>query len=62
MSPKKRISFFIEPEQAERLKTLKSRDGVAEAEAIRRALDAYLDQKGVAVASDQKRTTRPRRK
>lgn len=47
MSVKKRYSFFITDELDEALKALKERDGMPEAEAIRRALAMFLKEKGV---------------
>jgi hypothetical protein len=43
----RRLSFFIPRNLDAGLKALKDRDGVAEAESIRRALMAYLRDKGV---------------
>ena len=53
MSPRKRYSFWIDDRQAEGLKQIKERDGVLESEQIRRAIDAWLKQKGV--KADRKR-------
>ncbi len=47
MDRKKRYSFYITEELDAALKALKERDGIAEAEAIRRALAAYLVDRGV---------------
>jgi hypothetical protein len=64
MSPKRRISFFIDQTLAEGLKALKQRDGAAEGESIRRAILAYLEKQGVPtgdVKAERKRAvTRPR--
>jgi len=49
MTPRRRTSFFVDDELAEGLKALKSRDGVPEAEAIRRAIAEYLERRGVKV-------------
>jgi len=46
MLPRKLYNFYIEPELAAGLKTIKARDGVPEAESIRRALAEYLTKKG----------------
>jgi hypothetical protein len=43
----RRLSFFIPESLDAALKGLKERDGVAEAESIRRALTGYLKEKGV---------------
>lgn len=47
MAAKKRCAFFITEELDRALKQLKERDGIAASEAIRRALIAYLTEKGV---------------
>ena len=49
VSPRRRklYSFWIDPEQAAGLKTVKERDGVPESEQIRRAIDAWLKEKDV---------------
>jgi hypothetical protein len=65
MSRKIKYTFFITPDLNNALKTLKQRDGIAEAEAIRRALAAYLGEKGVLQQSTIKaapRRARTRRK
>ena len=45
--PKKKYSFYINDEQATGLKATKERDGVLESEQIRRAIDRWLEDKGV---------------
>ena len=55
MTPRKKYSFWIDDEQAEGLKEVKERDGVLESEQIRRAINEWLDKKGV-----RKKTERPR--
>jgi hypothetical protein len=47
MSPKKKYTFYISEELDQALKALKARDGISEAEAIRRALTGFLAEKGV---------------
>jgi hypothetical protein len=47
MTPRKKYSFYIEDEQAEALKAIKERDGVLESEQIRRALNDWIEKKGV---------------
>jgi hypothetical protein len=54
MSPKKAYTFLIEPELERGLKALKVRDGIAEAEAIRRAILQFLREKGIAIEGDEK--------
>lgn len=60
LTPRKRYSFWIDDEQAEGLKAVKERDGVLESEQIRRAINAWLEEKGVK-KTDRKRV-RPRRR
>jgi hypothetical protein len=60
MTPRKRYSFWIDPEQAEGLKAVKERDGVLESEQIRRAINAWLEEKGVKKADRKRAGTRKR--
>jgi hypothetical protein len=55
VSPKRKYSFWITEDQYDGLKVVKERDGVLESEQIRRAIDAWLETKGIA-----KKTARPR--
>lgn len=60
---KKRYSFFISDDLNSGLKSLKERDGVPEAESIRRAVGEYLTKKGIASVKKAERkraVTRPR--
>jgi hypothetical protein len=61
MTPRKKYSFYIEDEQAEALKAIKERDGVLESEQIRRALDDWIEKKGVSAKATSRRA-RTRRK
>lgn len=54
MAPRKRISVYIDPTHADGLKALKARDGMPEAEAIRRALSEFLERRGVVVKAARK--------
>jgi hypothetical protein len=47
MRSRKLYSFWIDPNLAEGLKIIKSRDGIPESEQIRRAIEAWLVDKGV---------------
>jgi hypothetical protein len=49
MTPRKRYSFWIDDRQADGLKKVKERDGVLESEQIRRAIDRWLEEKGISV-------------
>jgi hypothetical protein len=53
-STKKQTAFRIDPEILDGLRTVKERDGVPVSEQVRRALVAWLDEKGVTRA-DRKR-------
>lgn len=43
----KRYSFYIAPAQAQGLKAVKQRDGIPEGEQIRRAINDWLEKKGI---------------
>ena len=47
MTAKRKYSFWITEEQLAGLKQVKERDGVLESEQIRRAIDAWLNAKGI---------------
>jgi hypothetical protein len=47
MPKRKRISVFLDAEHLAGLKGLKKRDGITEAEAIRRAVGEFLKRKGI---------------
>ncbi len=47
MTPRKPYSFFIDEELDVGLKALKRRDGMPEAEAVRRAIAEFLKRKGI---------------
>ena len=61
MTPRKLYNFYIDPELAEGLKALKNREGVPEAESIRRALAEYLAKKGVVKKAERKRAVTRKR-
>ena len=44
---RERLSFWIDSDLAEGLKAIKARDGVSEAEQIRRGIRLYLESKGL---------------
>lgn len=63
MTPRRRTSFFVDDALAAGLKALKARDGVPEAEAIRRAIAEYLERRGIGtVEKTAKRGARTPRK
>ena len=47
MTPRKRYSFFLDDEMGAGLKALKQRDGISEAETVRRAVGEFLKRKGI---------------
>jgi hypothetical protein len=47
MSPRRRYSFFLDDDLSTGLKALKDRDGISEAEAVRRAIAEFLQKKGM---------------
>lgn len=59
MGLRKRISVFLDPSHLDGLKALKERDGISEAEAIRRAVSAFLSSRRIAVGDDSA-SRRPR--
>jgi hypothetical protein len=50
----RRTSFFIDLPLVKGLKALKTRDGIPEAEAIRRAVAQFLESQGVVPARSRK--------
>jgi hypothetical protein len=59
MTQRRRYSFWIDDNQVRGLKAVKERDGILESEQIRRALDTWLERKGV--TRGERRRTMPRR-
>lgn len=60
MTPRKRYSFWIDEEQSDGLKEVKERDGVLESEQIRRAINHWLEKKGVRKTDRKRAGTRKR--
>lgn len=58
MTPRRRYSFWIDDDQAEGLKVVKERDGVLESEQIRRAINDWLEKKGVRKPERKRTITR----
>jgi hypothetical protein len=56
-----RYNFWIDDEQREGLRQVKERDGVLESEQIRRAINDWLEKKGVTVKAERKRASTRRR-
>jgi hypothetical protein len=47
MAPRRRYAFWIDDEQRALLDVVKERDGILPSEQIRRALNAWFEEKGV---------------
>ena len=58
----RRVSLFIADDLLAGLKTLKAEHGTPEAESIRRAIAAYLAEKGVAPKTSSKTRERKRKR
>ena len=54
------MNFYIDPELAAGLKTLKEQDGIPESEQIRRGIKMYLESKGLTVKPARKGGKRKR--
>jgi len=61
MTPRKRYAFWIEDDQLEALEAVRERDGILPSEQIRRALDRWLQEKGVKVKTDRQRASSRKR-
>ena len=59
MSRKKRCSFMIEPELLERLRSIKLRMGLSEAEQIRQGIRWWLESREWPVRSRQREVSSP---
>jgi hypothetical protein len=58
VTPRSRYTFFIDEEQRAALTAIKDRDGISESEQIRRAIKAWIEQKGVQKATSRRAQTR----
>ena len=61
VSPKMPYTLKIDPELLKALRTIKTRDGIAESEQIRRGIRLWLKQKGVTVEAGRKRAVTRKR-
>jgi hypothetical protein len=61
LTPKRLYNFMLDPELAEALKALKARDGVSEAEIVRRGIKMYVESRGIKVKSERKRAATRKR-
>ena len=60
MPDRKRVNFYLDANLGAGLKTIKERDGVSEAEQIRRGIKMYLESKGYRVKPARKGGKRKR--
>ena len=60
MSDRRRVNFYLDANLGEGLKAIKERDGVSEAEQIRRGIKMYLESKGYRVKPARKGGKRKR--
>jgi hypothetical protein len=58
VSPKNRYTFVIDHEERAALTAIKARDGISESEQIRRAIRAWIDQRGVTKTALRRAATR----
>jgi hypothetical protein len=58
VSPKKTFTFYISDEQKAALQGIRERDGVSEAEQIRRGIQMWIDSKGNTKATPRRALTR----
>ena len=59
---KEPYAFWISPDQKAALRAIKERDGVSEAEQIRRGIKLYLESKGYTVKKPTKKAKKGARK
>ena len=62
MAPRKLYNFLIDPDLAVGLKALKEREGVAASETVRRAVRAWLVERGVLKPARRADENKPRGK
>ncbi|CAN5851009.1 hypothetical protein BH18ACI5_BH18ACI5_04470 [soil metagenome] len=60
MTPKKTFTFAIPDEQKAALQEIRRRDGIAEAEQIRRGIQMWIDSKGAKKTERKRASTRTR--
>lgn len=60
MSPLKLAAFRLPDDLLTAMESLKERDGMPYADQVRRALEAFLTDRGVIVAKSKKKSERPR--
>ena len=60
MPPRLRYGFWIDETQRDGLRAVKKRDGILESEQIRRAIDRWLEEKGMKKSERRRAGTRKR--
>ena len=60
--PRTRTSLFLDDELRDGLKALKERDGIPEAEAVRRAIREFLEARGIAVTKTERKRAATRKR
>jgi hypothetical protein len=60
MTPRTRYTFFIDEDQRAALAAIKERDGISESEQIRRAVKAWIAEKGEQKPERKRAGTRKR--
>lgn len=59
MSPKVRFNMLLDEHQRQGLRAVKERDGIPESEQVRRAIDEWLERRGI--TSERKRAVTRKR-
>lgn len=61
MASRKRFTFWIDEHHDDALKAIKERDGIPATEQLRRALDRWIEEKGVGRRTERKRAAARKR-
>jgi hypothetical protein len=61
VSPKEFTAFRLEVAQLEALRAIRDRDGIPVSEQVRRAIDKWVELRGVTVKADRKRAATRKR-
>jgi hypothetical protein len=61
MGPKNRYTFYIDDAERAALTAIKVRDGISESEQIRRAIRAWIEEKGLSKTASRRVSPRKRR-
>lgn len=60
-SSKVRFHLLLTKQQREALRAVRERDGISESEQVRRAIDEWLERRGVKVRAERKRAVTRKR-